>query len=832
MLLSEREAQSLKLFLTTDLEHRSEADPNVLADYVLVLLKHDQPIQDLRTTCLDQLEDFLKEQTTPFVTRLFNALQSKEYMKEPQSKGGQHSNDYPPVIEEEDDAEKNFKHARHRQATLDGATPQDGKKRMRDSANDLPHSDYDQPPSKRQDIDDHRNNNNINNNNNSRGDPYDSRRSRPGPEVVERLGPMNGRGRFNNPNSNMYRQQGRPPNMGGWNQQQQGPPQMNGGDRYMNSPMRGGMSRMGGFDRGGPRGSPMQGGYPPQQQQMQQQQPIRRSNQRAQKCRDYEERGYCLRGDDCPFDHGADRIVMEDPMALFPSSQQPMMPPMPYGDQGQDWSQRNGMDQGPYRMDPTLPFQSQQRPPPPVNPTYQGTPGGSGVRGRLGGGREYGTPDNTTLVVDSIPPEKLNLDSVNAYFKKYGSIMNIKLVPGTTRAVIQFAAHPQAMMAFQDPEPVFANRFVRVFWMRPEDYAIAGITPSYPSSASRSTPGFSARPQYASGENNKPSTLSAPAPPATPKATEAIKTQSTALLTKLMTEQKIVLSMMEKAKTDKEKADLKSMFDNISRKLAELLEEGKAAASKAASIAAAANPVNQKQLVEQKKKEALDRELEEIQRSVATPTSSSVIESDLTAAGGGVDNSNGLNDSKKTPEEVLAELKTRAVSLGIDLSTPGAIGHGRGGRGGASTTTFRGRGGALGRGGGRFQLDLRPRTLLVVGFDTPTDENVRSHFLQFGALESVEILSDGSALVKYSKRYEAEAAMMKGIKPTSASAPLTMTWHTPSTATNPTTPAAAASAADASADKGEVEEDNSEAIPYGEGDDDDEESPDRHFRRG
>jgi len=30
------------------------------------------------------------------------------------------------------------------------------------------------------------------------------------------------------------------------------------------------------------------------------------------RCRDFEERGFCLRGDMCPMEHGANRIVVDD----------------------------------------------------------------------------------------------------------------------------------------------------------------------------------------------------------------------------------------------------------------------------------------------------------------------------------------------------------------------------------------------------------------------------------------------------------------------------------------------------------------------------------------
>lgn len=39
----------------------SDADPDVLADYVLALLRHDGDITDVRKLCEEEIPDFLKE---------------------------------------------------------------------------------------------------------------------------------------------------------------------------------------------------------------------------------------------------------------------------------------------------------------------------------------------------------------------------------------------------------------------------------------------------------------------------------------------------------------------------------------------------------------------------------------------------------------------------------------------------------------------------------------------------------------------------------------------------------------------------------------------------
>ena len=45
--------------------HRSDADPDVLADYVLALVKSDESDEQVKQNCLENLEDFLKDRMAP-----------------------------------------------------------------------------------------------------------------------------------------------------------------------------------------------------------------------------------------------------------------------------------------------------------------------------------------------------------------------------------------------------------------------------------------------------------------------------------------------------------------------------------------------------------------------------------------------------------------------------------------------------------------------------------------------------------------------------------------------------------------------------------------------
>lgn len=66
--------QSLKSYLLRELTSLSDADPGILSDYVLALLKHDRP--DLEESCVQQLADFLQEHTVPFVQKMFRHIKS------------------------------------------------------------------------------------------------------------------------------------------------------------------------------------------------------------------------------------------------------------------------------------------------------------------------------------------------------------------------------------------------------------------------------------------------------------------------------------------------------------------------------------------------------------------------------------------------------------------------------------------------------------------------------------------------------------------------------------------------------------------------------------
>uniref|UniRef100_UPI00398F0D39 RNA-binding protein 26 isoform X2 n=1 Tax=Pristiophorus japonicus TaxID=55135 RepID=UPI00398F0D39 len=74
---------ALKSWLTKTLEPICDADPSALAKYVVALVKKDKTENELKALCVDQLDVFLQKDTHTFVEKLFEAITAKSYL--PQS---------------------------------------------------------------------------------------------------------------------------------------------------------------------------------------------------------------------------------------------------------------------------------------------------------------------------------------------------------------------------------------------------------------------------------------------------------------------------------------------------------------------------------------------------------------------------------------------------------------------------------------------------------------------------------------------------------------------------------------------------------------------------
>ncbi|GMT18580.1 hypothetical protein PFISCL1PPCAC_9877, partial [Pristionchus fissidentatus] len=71
-----------------------------------------------------------------------------------------------------------------------------------------------------------------------------------------------------------------------------------------------------------------------------------------------------------------------------------------------------------------------------------------------------------TLVVKKIPAEQNNISKLNEHFEQFGTITNMQVhyEGAPDAALITFSSRFEANKAYKNPEPIFNNRFIRVFW--------------------------------------------------------------------------------------------------------------------------------------------------------------------------------------------------------------------------------------------------------------------------------------------------------------------------------------------------------------------------------
>ncbi|KAG6330067.1 hypothetical protein ID866_9022, partial [Astraeus odoratus] len=334
------------------------------------------------------------------------------------------------------------------------------------------------------------------------------------------------------------------------------------------------------------------------------------------------------------------------------------------------------------------------------------------VRGGFGGGRGAAKGKGTfpgdvqsfrperrndkTLVVEKIPQDKLSLDAVNGWFKRFGTVTNVAIDVHTSKALVSFSEHREALAAWKSEDAVFNNRFVKVFWHRPlEGHGQKGarmLAASAPLVAS-----ISGRQPASTNSTLSTSTpvevsIPAPAPAPIPKPPASGLTTDLAAKQKLLeqriAEQKSLMSALVTATAEEKKTIMARL-----RKLGQELQPSStptATATPSPAPGQAASAAFQAPDHEQREKERLDKELE-------------------------LHHAASAGESTEELQAKLVKLREEAASLGISeysYAAPGVHrpyrGRGRGGR----SSFFRG----AARGGpprGSMKLDNRPRQLLI-----------------------------------------------------------------------------------------------------------------------
>lgn len=78
-----------------------------------------------------------------------------------------------------------------------------------------------------------------------------------------------------------------------------------------------------------------------------------------------------------------------------------------------------------------------------------------------------GNTQNRTLILRKIPNNLNNEDKMRQHFSKFGTILNIQCQyeQQTDAALIEFSSNKEAFAAYKCPQPVFNNRFIRLYWL-------------------------------------------------------------------------------------------------------------------------------------------------------------------------------------------------------------------------------------------------------------------------------------------------------------------------------------------------------------------------------
>ncbi|KAH7383662.1 hypothetical protein BKA64DRAFT_682858 [Cadophora sp. MPI-SDFR-AT-0126] len=419
MLFSEEDAPLLKKWIIKRLENTSDADADVLADYVLALLRHDGDIQAVRQLCEAEIPDFLKEDSTIFVQDVFDAIQYKSYLP-----------GAPPVRRPSLPFAPPSGPSAHSYGNLGMSVPtgpQNGSRKR--SYNDRGDGD-------------------AQDRGNMMGDPNARAFKQP-----RRGGTAIGRGGFDPFHRGGGRgggfSGGHPPPMNPQGQPPQGfptapgmpspPPGMPPMDP--NNPMAVilAMQAMG-FPIPGMPTFPGSTSPPPQQKQ---------------RCRDYDQKGFCARGNTCQYEHGEHSIWVP------PSSRADEYDPMNSnimagventGPVATNFNQFRGGDRGRGRGG----FRGDRHQP--------GNRGGRNGRSEFSSDRPNYDKSNTTIVVENIPEERFSEEEVRSFFSEFGNILDVSMRPYKRLAIVKYDDWNSANTAYKSPAVIFDNRFVKVYW--------------------------------------------------------------------------------------------------------------------------------------------------------------------------------------------------------------------------------------------------------------------------------------------------------------------------------------------------------------------------------
>ncbi|WWC85818.1 uncharacterized protein L201_000685 [Kwoniella dendrophila CBS 6074] len=470
-----------------------------------------------------------------------------------------------------------------------------------------------------------------------------------------------------------------------------------------------------------------------------QQGPFQAGQQRRQKCFDYHERGFCMRGSDCPYEH-SDDVIIPTPEMMF-GGQFPQMMGGPHG-RGRGMGRGRGRGRsmgGPQQngnghpMGPGGPFQ-QQMPFPfpfPFPPNAGGLPNQfQNQRNDIpneyqGSNRPPSTRDINTLVITDIPQVNLTVQAIRDYFQKFGEVTNVAIEGKSKRALISFQDNFQAFQAWKSDEAVFGSRHVKVLWHKPRP----GKGGSGQDALEKSAELIANMKKIESGQGLQGDVkvkLSGPESRLKSTLAELEVTGRRAKKETLMAEQKVLFSKAQAPGASKEeKVQILGRIKEISKQLEEVNNP----------------PKTEEMDVELSEKERLDKEL----------------------AKHGMETTEGKDQAELLKLSAqLSALRDKANTLGINSSARFSPYSRGGSRGRGYTPRGRGRG----RGGPPrpMRLDNRSRTITIAGDAISSEDGRKAVQEWYESQGGVAEYVDGGMKVTYPARDMAEKVVALGTK--------------------------------------------------------------------
>mmetsp|Transcript_9673 Transcript_9673/g.29392 ORF Transcript_9673/g.29392 Transcript_9673/m.29392 type:complete len:785 (+) Transcript_9673:234-2588(+) len=382
--------------------------------------------------------------------------------------------------------------------------------------------------------------------------------------------------------------------------------------------------------------------------------------------------------------------------------------------------------------------------------------------------------NKSTLYVRNLPQDKINMPDIYEYFSKFGNVTNIQLRPATNpdRAFVEFSTSEEAAAAMNSVEAVMGNRHVRLHWARESDYG-AGPggdnqeTPMQDNSKSvhqtqKPVPfpgrGGRGRGRRGRGRGDPMNTGGASRADFTAQQGEGDEEATREDAEKAEEEKKAAEKAAEEVNARKRKEVLAVREEQKKQKLEREKEETEEKKRKLAEVM---------RKIEQLESEKDTMSAEEKKKQMQELKADAVkLNASLSAPKTAESNSNAKLDALQAQ---LSAIKKEVKDLGYDPDTR------RGGyRGGfrARGPPHRYRPGFRGRGRGRgfpapfprgnMSLDLRPKELLMEGIADDSSTMKAKIRGAFPSIETIEKGDDGLLHMKFQNHNAAEAALKTG----------------------------------------------------------------------